>query len=249
MHEAECEIKILSGSKHSMMCPDGLPALEADRDAFRTEQPAPAAVLPEAAPIITKDKSKDEYMKEITDRLEAGVRGIMSSDNYKSYLASMSKFHSYSFRNTMLIFMQKPDASLVARLGKWKSEFERTRKQGEIGLKILAPVYYKVKKRVPKIAPDTGDPIKDKDGKTVMEEQTITVPDYRAVSVYDVSQTEGKELPTTHVDVLDGNVEHFQDLQAALTQASPYPISIEPILDGAKAAASIWNRGLQSMRA
>ena len=82
------------------------PALEADRDAFRTEQPAPAAVLPEAAPIITKDKSKDEYMKEITDRLEAGVRGIMSSDNYKSYLASMSKFHSYSFRNTMLIFMQ-----------------------------------------------------------------------------------------------------------------------------------------------
>ena len=210
------------------------PAPEADRDAFRTEQPAPAAVLPEAAPIITKDKSKDEYMKEITDRLEAGVRGIMSSDNYKSYLASMSKFHSYSFRNTMLIFMQKPDASLVAGLGKWKSEFERTRKQGEIGLKILAPAYYKVKKRVPKIDPDTGDPIKDKDGKTVMEEQTITVPDYRAVSVYDVSQTEGKELPTTHVDVLDGNVEHFQDLQAALTQASPYPISIEPILDGAK---------------
>ena len=97
------------------------PAPEADRDAFRTEQPAPAAVLPEAAPIITKDKSKDEYMKEITDRLEAGVRGIMSSDNYKSYLASMSKFHSYSFRNTMLIFMQKPDASLVAGLGKWKS--------------------------------------------------------------------------------------------------------------------------------
>ena len=90
------------------------PAPEADRDAFRTEQPAPAAVLPEAAPIITKDKSKDEYMKEITDRLEAGVRGIMSSDNYKSYLASMSKFHSYSFRNTMLIFMQKPDASLVS---------------------------------------------------------------------------------------------------------------------------------------
>ena len=210
------------------------PAPEADRDAFRTEQPAPAAVLPEAAPIITKDKSKDEYMKEITDRLEAGVRGIMSSDNYKSYLASMSKFHSYSFRNTMLIFMQKPDASLVAGLGKWKSEFERTRKQGEIGLKILAPAYYKVKKRVPKIDPDTGESIKDKDGKTVMEEQTITVPDYRAVSVYDVSQTEGKELPTTHVDVLDGDVEHFQDLQAALTQASPYPISIEPILDGAK---------------
>ena len=192
------------------------PAPEADRDAFRTEQPAPAAVLPEAAPIITKDKSKDEYMKEITDRLEAGVRGIMSSDNYKSYLASMSKFHSYSFRNTMLIFMQKPDASLVAGLGKWKSEFERTRKQGEIGLKILAPAYYKVKKRVPKIDPDTGEPIKDKDGKTVMEEQTITVPDYRAVSVYDVSQTEGKELPTTHVDVLDGDVEHFQNLQAAL---------------------------------
>ena len=210
------------------------PAPEADRDAFRTEQPAPAAVLPEAAPIITKDKSKDEYMKEITDRLEAGVRGIMSSDNYKSYLASMSKFHSYSFRNTMLIFMQKPDASLVAGLGKWKSEFERTRKQGEIGLKILAPAYYKVKKRVPKIDPDTGESIKDKDGKTVMEEQTITVPDYRAVSVYDVSQTEGKELPTTHVDVLDGDVEHFQDLQAALIQASPYPISIEPILDGAK---------------
>ena len=210
------------------------PAPEADRDAFRTEHPAPAAVLPEAAPIITKDKSKDEYMKEITDRLEAGVRGIMSSDNYKSYLASMSKFHSYSFRNTMLIFMQKPDASLVAGLGKWKSEFERTRKQGEIGLKILAPAYYKVKKRVPKIDPDTGEPIKDKDGKTVMEEQTITVPDYRAVSVYDVSQTEGKELPTTHVDVLDGDVEHFQDLQAALIQASPYPISIEPILDGAK---------------
>ena len=146
----------------------------------------------------------------------------------------MSKFHTYSFRNTMLIFLQKPDASLVAGAGKWQSEFERTRKQGERGLKILAPNYYKVKKRVPKKDPDTGEPIKDKDGKTVMDEQEITVPDYRVVSVYDVSQTEGKELPEAHVDMLSGDVEQFQDLQAALERSSPYAISIEPILDGAK---------------
>ena len=210
------------------------PQPEADREAFRTEPAAPAAVLPEAGPIILKGKTKDEYMKEITDKLEAGVRGVLDSENYKSYLTSMSKFHTYSFRNTMLIFLQKPDASLVAGAGKWQSEFDRTRKQGERGLKILAPNFYKVKKRVPKKDPDTGEPIKDKDGKTVMDEQEITVPDYRVVSVYDVSQTEGKELPEAHVDMLSGDVEQFQDLQAALERSSPYAISIEPILDGAK---------------
>ena len=210
------------------------PQPEADREAFRTEPAAPAAVLPEAGPIILKGKTKDEYMKEITDKLEAGVRGVLDSENYKSYLTSMSKFHTYSFRNTMLIFLQKPDASLVAGAGKWQSEFERTRKQGERGLKILAPNFYKVKKSVPKKDPDTGEPIKDKDGKTVMDEQEITVPDYRVVSVYDVSQTEGKELPEAHVDMLSGDVEQFQDLQAALERSSPYAISIEPILDGAK---------------
>ena len=210
------------------------PQPEADREAFRTEPAAPAAVLPEAGPIILKGKTKDEYMKEITDKLEAGVRGVLDSENYKSYLTSMSKFHTYSFRNTMLIFLQKPDASLVAGAGKWQSEFERTRKQGERGLKILAPNFYKVKKRVPKKDPDTGEPIKDKDGKTVMDEQEITVPDYRVVSVYDVSQTEGKELPEAHVDMLSGDVEQFQDLQAALERSSPYAISVEPILDGAK---------------
>lgn len=225
------------------------PQPEADREAFRTEPAPPAAVLPEAGPIILKGKTKDEYMKEITDKLEAGVRGVLDSENYKSYLTSMSKFHTYSFRNTMLIFLQKPDASLVAGAGKWQSEFERTRKQGERGLKILAPNFYKVKKRVPKKDPDTGEPIKDKDGKTVMDEQEITVPDYRVVSVYDVSQTEGKELPEAHVDMLSGDVEQFQDLQAALERSSPYAISIEPILDGAKAAASIWNSGSPSMRA
>ena len=210
------------------------PQPEADREAFRTEPAAPAAVLPEAGPIIIKGMTKDEYMKEITDRLEAGVRGVLDSKNYKAYLTSMSKFHTYSFRNTMLIFLQKPDASLVAGLGKWQSEFERTRKQGEAGLKIIAPKFYTVKKRVPKKDPDTDEPIKDKNGKPVMEEQEITVPDYRVVSVYDVSQTEGKELPEAHVDMLSGDVEQFQDLQAALERSSPYSISIEPILDGAK---------------
>ena len=210
------------------------PQPEADREAFRTEPAAPAAVLPEAGPIIIKGMTKDEYMKEITDRLEAGVRGVLDSENYKAYLTSMSKFHTYSFRNTMLIFLQKPDASLVAGLGKWQSEFERTRKQGEAGLKIIAPKFYTVKKRVAKKDPDTGEPIKDKNGKPVMEEQEITVPDYRVVSVYDVSQTEGKELPKTHVDMLSGDVEQFQDLQAALEKSSPYAISIEPVWDGAK---------------
>ena len=210
------------------------PAPEADQAAFHTEPFTPAAVLPEAAPIILKGKTKDEYMKEITDRLEAGVRGILDSENYKSYLTSMSKFHAYSFRNTMLIFLQKPDASHVAGAGKWQSEFERTRKKGERGLKILAPNFYTVKKRVPRKDPATGEPIKDKTGKTMMDEKEITVPDYRVVSVYDVSQTEGKEFPEAHADLLPGDVEQFQDLQAALAKASPYPISIEPILDGAK---------------
>ena len=195
------------------------PQPEADREAFRTEPAAPAAVLPEAGPIILKGKTKDEYMKEITDKLEAGVRGVLDSENYKSYLTSMSKFHTYSFRNTMLIFLQKPDASLVAGAGKWQSEFERTRKQGERGLKILAPNFYKVKKRVPKKDPDTGEPIKDKDGKTVMDEQEITVPDYRVVSVYDVilvfdEPTSG--LDYFHMVEVSDNLNRLKDMGKSL---------------------------------
>ena len=172
-------------------------------------------------------------MKEITDRLEAGIQALFESEQYKAYLTAMSKFHNYSFNNTLLIAMQKPDASLVAGFGKWRDDFERHVKKGEKGIKILAPSPYKVKKQMEKIDPTTQKPVIGADGKSVTEEREIEIPVFRVVTVFDVSQTEGKEIPDIAVSELTGGVEQYQDFFAALEKASPVPIAFENIEGGA----------------
>ena len=145
----------------------------------------------------------------------------------------MSKFHNYSFNNTLLIAMQKPDASLVAGFGKWRDDFERHVKRGEKGIKILAPSPYKVKKQMEKIDPATQKPVIGADGKPVTEEREIEIPAFRVVTVFDVSQTEGKEIPDIAVSELTGSVEQDQDFFTALEKASPVPIAFENIEGGA----------------
>ena len=170
-----------------------------------------------------------EKLKEITDRLEQGITELFDSERYREYLRVMSKFHNYSFNNTLLIAMQKPDASLVAGFSAWKNNFGRNVIKGQKGIKIIAPSPYKVKQEMKKIDPHTQQPIIGKDGKPVTEEKEITIPAYKVVSVFDVSQTEGKELPDIAVDELTGDVERYRDFFAALEKTSPVPIGFEQI--------------------
>ncbi|WP_428257563.1 antirestriction protein ArdA [Gallibacter sp. Marseille-QA0791] len=182
--------------------------------------------------VLTSEKPADK-LKEITDRLEQGITELFESERYKEYLRVMSKFHNYSFNNTLLIAMQKPDASLVAGFSSWKNNFGRNVMKGEKGIKIIAPSPFTVKQEVEKTDPQTGKPIIGKDGKPVTEEKEIKVPAYKVVSVFDVSQTEGRELPDIAVDELTGDVDRFKDFFAALEQASPVPIGFEKIEGGA----------------
>ena len=213
------------------------PQPEVMRDEIKTRQAAVlTAEAPQPQPVIPIDlngKNNAERMKEITDRLEAGIQALFESEQYKAYLTAMSKFHNYSFNNTLLIAMQKPDASLVAGFGKWRDDFERHVKKGEKGIKILAPSPYKVKKQMEKIDPATQKPVIGADGKPVTEEREIEIPAFRVVTVFDVSQTEGKEIPGIAVSELTGSVEQYQDFFTALEKASPVPIAFEDIEGGA----------------
>ena len=178
--------------------------------------------------VLTSEKPA-EKLKEITDRLEQGITELFESERYREYLRVMSKFHNYSINNTLLIAMQKPDASLVAGFSAWKNNFGRNVMKGQKGIKIIAPSPYKVKQEMKKIDPHTQQPIIGKDGKPVTEEKEITIPAYKVVSVFDVSQTEGKELPDIAVDELTGDVERYRDFFAALEKTSPVPIGFEQI--------------------
>ena len=181
--------------------------------------------------MLTSEKPA-EKLKEITDRLEQGIAELFDSERYKEYLKVMSKFHNYSFRNTVLIAMQKPDASLLAGFSAWKNNFERNVMKGQKGIKIIAPSPYKIKQEMQKIDPHTQKPIIGKDGKPVTEEKEVTIPAYKVVSVFDVSQTEGKELPDIAVDELTGDVDRYKDFFAALEKTSPVPIAFENIEGG-----------------
>lgn len=196
------------------------------------QQSVPPDVAQEPCPVIpivlTSEKPADK-LKEITDRLEQGIMELFDSDRYKEYLRVMSKFHNYSFNNTLLIAMQKPDASLVAGFQSWKNNFKRNVVKGEKGIKILAPSPFKIKQEMEKIDPATQKPVIGADGKPVKEEKEITIPAFKVVSVFDVSQTEGKELPDIAVDMLTGDVECFKDVFAALEKTSPVPIGFEKI--------------------
>ena len=180
-------------------------------------------------PIVLTSEKPAEKLKEITDRLEQGITELFDSERYREYLRVMSKFHNYSFNNTLLIAMQKPDASLVAGFSAWKNNFGRNVMKGQKGIKIIAPSPYKVKQEMKKIDPHTQQPIIGKDGKPVTEEKEITIPAYKVVSVFDVSQTEGRELPDIAVNELTGDVERYRDFFAALEKTSPVPIGFEQI--------------------
>ena len=198
-------------------------------------QAAPLTVEPPqpVIPINLTAEKPAEKLKEITDRLEQGITELFDSERYKEYLRVMSKFHNYSFNNTLLIAMQKPDASLIAGFTAWKNQFQRNVKKGEKGIKIIAPSPFKIKQETEKIDPQTQKPVIGKDGKPVTEEKEITIPAYKVVSVFDVSQTEGKELPDIAVDALTGDVEQYSDFFAALEKTSPVPIGFEKIEGGA----------------
>ena len=204
-------------------------AAPGQRTAQTAEQPQePRPVIP----IVLTSEKPAEKLKEITDRLEQGIAELFDSERYKEYLKVMSKFHNYSFRNTVLIAMQKPDASLVAGFSAWKNNFERNVMKGQKGIKIIAPSPYKIKQEMQKIDPHTQKPVIGKDGKPVTEEKEVTIPAYKVVSVFDVSQTEGKELPDIAVDELTGDVDRYKDFFAALEKTSPVPIAFENIEGG-----------------
>ena len=201
-------------------------AAPGQKTAQTAEQPQePRPVIP----IVLTSEKPAEKLKEITDRLEQGITELFDSERYREYLRVMSKFHNYSINNTLLIAMQKPDASLVAGFSAWKNNFGRNVMKGQKGIKIIAPSPYKVKQEMKKIDPHTQQPIIGKDGKPVTEEKEITIPAYKVVSVFDVSQTEGRELPDIVVNELTGDVERYRDFFAALEKTSPVPIGFEQI--------------------
>ena len=204
-------------------------AISPQAEALTAEPTQPRPVIP----IVLTSEKPAEKLKEITDRLEQGIRELFDSKRYKEYLRVMSKFHNYSFNNTLLIAMQKPDASLIAGFNAWKNNFQRNVMKGEKGIKILAPSPFKIKQEMEKIDPATQKPVIGADGKPVTEEKEITIPAFKVVSVFDVSQTEGKEIPNLAVDMLTGDVERFKDVFAALEKTSPVPIDFEKIEGGA----------------
>ena len=204
-------------------------AAPGQKTAQTAEQPQePRPVIP----IVLTSEKPAEKLKEITDRLEQGITELFESERYREYLRVMSKFHNYSINNTLLIAMQKPDASLVAGFSAWKNNFERNVMKGQKGIKIIAPSPYKIKQEMQKIDPHTQKPIIGKDGKPVTEEKEVTIPAYKVVSVFDVSQTEGKELPDIAIDELPGDVDRYKDFFAALEKTSPVPIAFENIEGG-----------------
>ena len=172
-------------------------------------------------------RTEKQKVKEITDRLEEGLKELFEGEKYKSYLNTMSKFHNYSANNIQLIEMQCPDATYVAGYKAWQRNFERHVNKGERGIRILAPAPYKIKEEQEKIDPVTNEPVLDRDGMPVMEEVEIKIPAFRVVTVFDYSQTDGKELPGLGVNELHGNVERYQDFMEALERVSPVPIRYE----------------------
>ena len=174
-----------------------------------------------------KQTSKDR-MREIVDSIENGIKELFESDKYRKYLATMSRFHRYSVNNTMLIYMQRPDATHVAGFNKWRDQFGRNVLKGEKGIRIIAPTPYKKKVEEIKTDPETNAPVLDADGKAIIEEKEIRIPMFKVVSVFDVSQTSGKPLPQLAAD-LSGNVQQYEVFMEALRRASPVPMEIKPV--------------------
>ena len=206
-----------------------VPEILREESKVQPEAAAPTKAPQPVTPILLNGQNSAERMKEITDRLETGIQELFESERYKAYLTTMSKFHSYSFNNTLLIAMQ--GGQLVAGYNKWRDDFHRNVKKGEKAIKILAPAPFKAKKEVQKLDAQ-GRPVMGKDGKPVTEVQEIQVPAFKIVSVFDVSQTEGEPLPSIGVEELTGSVERYGEFFKALEQTSPVPIGFEDIPGG-----------------
>ena len=205
------------------------PEILREESKVQPEAATPTKAPQPVTPILLNGQNSAERMKEITDRLETGIQELFESERYKAYLTTMSKFHSYSFNNTLLIAMQ--GGQLVAGYNKWRDDFHRNVKKGEKAIKILAPAPFKAKKEVQKLDAQ-GRPVMGKDGKPVTEVQEIQVPAFKIVSVFDVSQTEGEPLPSIGVEELTGSVERYGEFFKALEQTSPVPIGFEDIPSG-----------------
>ena len=200
---------------------------EEEQKAWIAEHTAEITHLERRLKIMAENKPTNrERLREITDGIEQGIKELFESEKYMRYLSVMSRFHRYSVNNTMLIYMQKPDATLVAGYNKWKDQFERHVKKGEHGITIIAPTPYKKKIEEQKLDPDTKAPILDKDGKIVTEEKEIEIPMFRPVKVFDVSQTDGKPLPEL-ASSLSGNVPNYEAFMEALRRSAPMPITFE----------------------
>ena len=183
---------------------------------------------------MAENNTEKQRVQELTDKLEQGLQDLFNSDSYRNYLSTMSKFHNYSFNNTLLIAMQKPDATLVAGYKAWQKNFERHVNKGEKAIRILAPAPYKIKEERDKIAPVTQELLLDKDGNPQKEEVEITIPAFRAVSVFDVAQTDGKPIPELAAKELLSDVEGYQDMIRAVEAISPVPIELEEIAGDSK---------------
>ena len=192
------------------------------------EHQSKIASLERRVKIMADKPTNRERLQQITAGIEQGIKELFESEKYMRYLSVMSRFHRYSVNNTMLIYMQKPDATLVAGYNKWKNQFERHVKRGEHGITIIAPTPFKKKIEEQKLDPDTKAPILDAEGKAVMEEREVEIPMFRPVKVFDVSQTDGKPLPEL-ASTLSGNVQNYEAFMEALRRSAPVPLSVEPM--------------------
>lgn len=192
------------------------------------EHQSEIANLERRVKLMADKPTNRERLQQITAGIEQGIKELFESEKYIRYLSVMSRFHRYSVNNTMLIYMQKPDATLVAGYNKWKNQFERHVKKGEHGITIIAPTPFKKKIEEQKLDPDTKAPMLDQDGKVIMEEREVEIPMFRPVKVFDVSQTDGKPLPEL-ASSLSGNVQNYEAFMETLRRSAPVPLSVEPM--------------------
>ena len=199
-----------------------------EQDQWIAEHTAEISAIEGRVNIMADKPTNRERLQQITAGIEQGIKELFESEKYMRYLSVMSRFHRYSVNNTMLIYMQKPDATLVAGYNKWKNQFERHVKRGEHGITIIAPTPFKKKIEEQKLDPDTKAPMLDAEGKVIMEEREVEIPMFRPVKVFDVSQTDGKPLPEL-ASSLSGNVQNYEAFMEALRRSAPVPLSVEPM--------------------
>ncbi len=201
-----------------------------EQDQWIAEHTAEISAIEGRVKIMADKPTNRERLQQITAGIEQGIKELFESEKYMRYLSVMSRFHRYSVNNAMLIYMQKPDATLVAGYNKWKNQFERHVKRGEHGITIIAPTPFKKKIEEQKLDPDTKAPMLDAEGKVIMEEREVEIPMFRPVKVFDVSQTDGKPLPEL-ASSLSGNVQNYEAFMEALRRSAPVPLSVEPMAE------------------